>query len=119
MGTLERLYFPENLAPLRERFEEQIAFEPMSGCWLWLGYVTAEGYGMFSWPHSGRAVPAHRAAMMIYRQLNPAHSVVGHRCGIRACVNPDHLVLGHPHHRPLTVPGDHSAARASAVAPPP
>ena len=118
MAAIDSISIPDDCEPLRERFEAKIAFEPMSGCWIWLGYVNADGYGVFSWPFPRRALPAHRAAMMIYRHLDPAHSVVGHRCGIRACVNPDHLILGHPHRTPPATPGHRGFGLASAAAHP-
>ena len=31
---------------LRERFESQYVPEPMSGCFIWLGALTGNGYGI-------------------------------------------------------------------------
>lgn len=63
--------------------------EPNTGCWLWLGAMAQTGHGVGS--HHGKAVGAHR---LMYRlaigEVPPRHDVL-HRCGVRSCINPDHL----------------------------
>lgn len=58
----------------------------MSDCVLWTGVVNANGYGRRG------PVLAHR---FIYEQqvgpIQPGH-LLHHRCGVRACVNVEHLV---------------------------
>jgi hypothetical protein len=69
------------------RLQEKIQPEPMSGCWLWTGATTAQGYGVI-WRDS-RVVKAHR---WIYEILvGPASENLHHRCEVKGCVNPDHL----------------------------
>lgn len=53
--------------------------EPMSGCWLWTGYINSGGYGR------------HRA---IYKKTVgevPKGMDLDHLCRVRCCVNPYHL----------------------------
>jgi hypothetical protein len=56
-----------------------------SGCWLWQGYLNADGYGSLG----------HRAAHRLYYERHvgaiPPGLTLDHTCGVRSCVNPDHL----------------------------
>lgn len=59
--------------------------EKSDGCWLWQGYVGANGYGM-----SGKK-PAHRRAYEFLRGTIPAGLELDHLCRTPRCVNPAHL----------------------------
>ncbi len=66
-------------------------------CWLWKGETTKQGYGVFKRhdvPFLAQA--AYRFAFMLTNGLIPPGMglVVRHRCAVRACVNPAHLLLG-------------------------
>lgn len=72
-----------------ERFWDRVFPEPNSGCWLWLGNCSYQGYGSFS--SGGKNRPAHRWSYERFVGLIPAGLVIDHLCRVRCCVNPDHL----------------------------
>lgn len=69
-----------------------------SGCWLWTGTTTVDGYGHFSVGSrsdgSRRMVRAHRVAWRLAHGKIPDGYLVLHKCDRPACVNPAHLFLG-------------------------
>lgn len=74
-------------------FFAQVAFEPMSGCWLWEGSRHSHGYGLF---HRGGSCGgyAHRFSYEMANGPIPTGLEVRHTCNNTSCVNPDHLVVG-------------------------
>jgi HNH endonuclease len=59
-------------------------------CWVWTGAQAAHGYGQYS---VGRAhIMAHRYAYIVSRGPVPAGHQITHSCGVRLCMNPDHLM---------------------------
>ena len=85
------------------RFWEKVDIQEETKCWLWIASVDSDGYGWFSFKsetagkvdkgQSGKTIMAHRySALLKYKDLGD--SLVRHSCDIRACVNPDHLILG-------------------------
>lgn len=71
------------------RFWPKVFPEPMSGCWLWGGYLRPNGYGWFR--YGGKSCPAHRVAYELIKGPIPDGLHIDHLCRNRACVNPDHL----------------------------
>lgn len=71
--------------------ESRILAEPNTGCWIWLGAVTGNGYGSISLYPPKRTVKAHRYIYELHRGKIPAGLVLDHLCRNRRCVNPSHL----------------------------
>ena len=79
----------ENKYPLQERISDLSIPEPNSGCFLWLGALTDQGYGRIKF-HS-RFRRAHIVAWEILNGNVPTNRVLDHKCRVRSCVNPNHL----------------------------
>jgi len=80
----------------RAQVERHVYPEPNSGCWLWNGSMTNNGYGLASVggsPGKARNIVAHRAVWFIMRGDVPDGLVLDHLCRNRGCVNPDHLEI--------------------------
>jgi len=73
---------------LRERLMARAEFMP-SGCWLWTGARTRNGYGQIRVEYQTRL--AHRVSYDLFVGPVPDGLDLDHRCRNRACVNPDHL----------------------------
>lgn len=79
------------MKPLHERFEANISYEPMSGCWLWVGWIDGHGYGLIS--NKNHAIAAHRVSWMLINGPIPDGLQIDHMCHNPRCVNPSHLRL--------------------------
>ena len=85
---------------LFERIEDYTSPEPMSGCHIWLGSCDDKGYAHITITDrtaTGRRDVTVRVHRFNYiRKFGPVAKgiVVRHKCDMRCCVNPDHLVAG-------------------------
>jgi len=73
---------------LQDKFWARVERRSPDECWLWVGSLTPQGYGVLS--HGGRKW-AHRVSVLLSGRDIPADMVVDHICRVRNCVNPDHL----------------------------
>ncbi len=90
MKPIDRFWVKVNKqGPIPERRPE------LGPCWVWIGYLRENGYGLFSVfkEHAGRCMSM-TAHVWIYEEtvaVVPDHLDLDHLCRNRACVNPTHL----------------------------
>lgn len=75
-----------------ERVESSVAYEPMSGCWLWMGHISDSGHGRAALGR--KSVYVHR--QYFHEKVCPVPDglFVLHKCDTPCCVNLDHLYVG-------------------------
>jgi hypothetical protein len=61
----------------------------MTGCFLWTGHIDPAGYARFR--VGKESAYAHRYVFEAMHGTIPAGAEIDHSCGLRCCVNPDHL----------------------------
>jgi hypothetical protein len=74
------------------RFQAYIVPVTETGCWLWLGEYSHNGYGRFRL--GNRRIAAHRHAWELDHGPIPDGLMACHKCDTPSCVNPSHLFLG-------------------------
>lgn len=83
-------YYADHVEPsLKDRFIGMVSPEPNSGCWLWTGMLTPQGYSRMKMRNKGRF--AYHIAYELFVGPRPDGMELDHQCFNRQCVNPDHL----------------------------
>jgi len=80
-----------SLSKLPLRLQDKIFIEPNSGCWLWMGGWTSNGYGMFRDLELKHNVSIHRFVFEFFGGIIPKGLQLDHGCRTRCCCNPLHL----------------------------
>lgn len=75
--------------PAIDRLMDKVSPEPNTGCWLWTGALSGNGYGRF-WER-GRLVIPHRFLYIALIGEVPVGLELDHLCRNPLCVNPVHL----------------------------
>lgn len=94
------------MVKLYEKAMLRVIPEPNTGCWLWMGGASDQGYGQVY--QDGRAHYVHRIVATHHYGPIPDGMVVDHKCRMRLCCNPDHL--GVVTHRENTMRGTNPSA---------
>lgn len=74
--------------PVADRFWDKV--NKTDSCWLWTGSVNIAGYGQVR-GDTGKNERAHRVAYAMLIGNIPTGLTLDHTCGVRKCVNPQHL----------------------------
>lgn len=77
---------------VKERFLAKVRIDEV-GCWIWMAAKNSQGYGAFRIVHE-KLISAHHAAYLLFVGPIPDGQVIRHRCDIKLCVNPEHLLVG-------------------------
>ena len=85
---------PRVARPIADRIFALSSPCPETGCWLWFGYVGADGYGRIATTRGEPPALTHRASYEASVGSIPSGFQVLHRCDVPSCVNPAHLFLG-------------------------
>ncbi len=92
--------FRDNLTPsdlLEKYILPKIAFEPNTGCWIWMGHLHKGGHGTTSVPllleKKWRTVSVNRYLYQVVKGPIRRGLWVVNSCATKFCSNPDHLRL--------------------------
>lgn len=72
------------------RWKRNVRVQP-TGCWLWTGPTTRNGYGVWSVGPGKSQRAAHRIGYEHFVGTIPDGLQLDHLCRTRNCVNPEHL----------------------------
>lgn len=69
----------------RAHWSERKTVDPVSGCWIWTGGLSTNGYGKAAGTY------VHRLSYAVAKGPIPPGTEIDHLCRNRRCFNPDHL----------------------------
>jgi hypothetical protein len=73
---------------VQKRLFNKRRVDPETGCWVWTGSKTRDGYGQIQF--NGQIQRVHRVAYE--RLIGPIdEETLHHKCAVRLCFNPEHL----------------------------
>lgn len=76
----------------KEIIEERSRVVTETGCWIWIGRVSGNGYGLLK--RLNKSMSAHRASYEAFcGEISDGMNIL-HKCDTKTCVNPDHLYQG-------------------------
>lgn len=76
-----------------ERFLKNIKIsKDKNACWIWIGTIQTCGYGAIY--INQKNTKAHRYSYEYFKGKIPKGKIIMHRCDVKICVNPKHLMIG-------------------------
>lgn len=115
---------------VKARLFDKIGVDFVTGCWIWTGAKSANGYGIATTYRPRKTnIYSHRALFIVYRGAIPDGLVLDHLCRNTTCCNPEHLeavtpgentrrmlaAVGHPNARKARCPLGHDYTRVQCT----
>jgi hypothetical protein len=79
---------------VKAKLMSRVVVDSATGCWLWTGGKTKDGYGLMAVPGTRKLVYVHRLAFELFNRELASGECALHKCDVRNCVRPDHLFGG-------------------------